>query len=170
MVNKGTVYTPELLKSHKKYEIFNKVANNLSFLEVVGWKNPPNISGPYMAGREIVFYNTKDDLMCVFTYFPLHALKKEELHSDILIREIKSYVFDNVQKSNLNITECLNYDELLEYKTLTTRYSSYSKDILKIVNSFDEYRWEIVPWTDDKNKITTEQILMEKENIGENNY
>lgn len=146
MTNRGTVYSETLLNSHKKYDVFKRVTSAEGFVKISDWGTMPDgITGPYLNNREIIFYNNKDNLMCVFTYFPLHALKEYELCSDVLIREIKSYVFDNVDSSTEpNIIQEISLKDLLKYKSLTTRFSVNSSKIFKIVRQYDMWAWEIV--------------------------
>lgn len=165
MTNRGTVYSEFLLNSHKKFDVFKRVTSVDGFVKITDWGTlPDGVIGPFLNNREIVFYNTKENLMCVFTYFPLHALKDHELASDVLIREIKSYVFDNVESSvTPKVIQEISLNDLLKYKSLTTRFSVNSKKIFKIVRQYDEYRWEFVDKdNEDRFETTENHILMEE--------
>lgn len=121
--------------------------------------NDEEIEGPYLSGREIIFYNNVKQLLLVFTYFPFHNIKNIN-YSDVLIREIKSYVFDNFPKDvfdkyikNVYIASekpDINISDVMSNKILTTRFSKNSNEILRLVKINDMYQWEFVFKTEQK--------------------
>jgi hypothetical protein len=115
------------------------------FIYVENWPCPDNIRGPYLNGKEIIFYNDLEKVMLIFTYFPLHALQPHEKNSSILVEELKSLVIDNVDfTKNPEIEYSLDLNEIMKHNTLTTRYSKNSNEIFKLVRIYDEYRWEFI--------------------------
>ena len=107
----------------------------------------------YLSERMIIFYNTNTNLMIAFTYFPLHNLKTSVIAkcgiSDILVREIKSYVFDNVSPEKFEelvsskVVSEMAHEDILK-PVLTTRYSRNYDEILKLVKfGSNMYQWEL---------------------------
>lgn len=156
MRNQGTVYSEDVFSSHKKYGILKTVTSAPGFFKIAGWSCPEGISGPYLVGREIIFYNNKEKLLLIFTYFPLHAIEVDS-RNDILVRELKSYVFDNVTPfENMNIFEEIELEDIMRHNSLTTRFSSNPNEILKIVRIYDEHRWEFLTKT--SNKLNNREV------------
>lgn len=150
MKNLKTIYTDELLESHRKYNIYKNIIENLNFIKVDGWEGKPdNVVGPYLNNRELYFFHKDTDITCVCTYFPLHSLKKNEINNRI-IREIKFYVFDNFNLLNqcpdmVNVVSTLKMEDLKSHRSLTTRYTIHSKNIFKISKTkTDKYHWNFI--------------------------
>lgn len=135
----------------KKENALKKIVDANSFLEISNWDTGYDfVQGPFLSDREIIFYNDKSNLLLVFTYYPLHnVVKNKNVISDVLVRELKSYVYDNVPSElakniKSNVTKTINFNDLMDNKTLTSRFTSDDRDIIRIINIFDNYFWEII--------------------------
>ncbi len=158
MNNQRTVYNEDLLNSHKKYAILKQVTEAEEVFSIKGWDNPTGIVGPFLYRREIIFYNTIEKLLLIFTHFPIHSLKLNE-RSDIMIREIKSYVYDNIEFEIPKIFKEIDINDITKFNTLTTRFSTDGKEILKIIRIYDEYRWEFISKNLDKKIFACDDSL-----------
>lgn len=155
----------------KKGIVLNKLLSSNKFYFIEGYLNEcsadvrNNIVGPFVNGRELYFYHRTNNIMVAFTYYPIHNLKNENVElSDVLIKEIKAYVFDNVpdyiysELFNLDTVINYNIEDIYKYNTLTTRYNDNPDDIFKIVKVYNnDYQWEFIKKSDNfTNDVTNE--------------
>lgn len=146
------------LLSNKEYCYIPDFFDAFAIKDIQESNDFQSIEGPYLNGREILFFLHNENLLLAFTYFPFHNIKKVNF-SDVLIREIKSYVFDNFSLDNfikyvrtpyLNNKHDISLSNVMENKILTTRYSKNNNEILRLVKINDMYQWEFVFKTDNK--------------------
>lgn len=143
MKNQGTIYNDELFNSHKKFEILKSTLKSNEMFFIDGWSTPNGIIGPYLINREIIFFNKIEKLLLIFTHFPIHSINPCD-RSDVMIREIKSYVYDNIEWVTPPNINKINYNDLFKHQTYTTRFSNNSNEILKVIKIYDEYRWQFL--------------------------
>lgn len=155
--------------TEKKALVLERILDSDEFVFFADWPYPffdvktkdcgPDdvvVYGPYVSGKEIVFYFPNNQLLLVFTYFPLDRVFSvtNETHAkginyvdDNTVREIKSYVYDNVSLEDFDkivtvkSTKDISFLEFKKYPILTTRYSSSSDELFKIVQN---YSWDFV--------------------------
>ena len=145
-----------------KYNIIN-FNNKDKDLKIIFDEKQDLLTGPFLADKFIVFYYSPEKLMLVFTYFPIHILEKKNGLSDDIVRELKSYVYDNVSKESFDemvsskIDKEIDIETLESPKSITARYSTNRNKIMKISNVFGNFNWSVVFKKSNKNNETKEE-------------
>lgn len=144
---------------YKKGVIYNNLFRTTSFCSITNWHseflNDIGVNGPYISDRQIYFYNLRNNLLAAFSYFPFHNLVNQEgALSDLLVREINFYVFDNVSIENFyrifsdKTEEEIDYKAIECHRSLSTRYSNVTNDIVRIIKYNNNYHWQFITLPD----------------------
>lgn len=141
----------------KKNTFLSNVLSSDNFVFVDNWfqangldELESEIAGPILSGREILFFHKTEKLLLLFTYFPLHMIQVKAPLDDIVMRELKTYVYDNFPQEVFEgflekvVPESVDAEKALSEKSMTTRYSKNPDELIKVVNVLGNHQWSII--------------------------
>jgi hypothetical protein len=154
------------LNKHKiVMDLFVNHKNN-SFIQFKNYKYPNEVNevfeGPFIKGQYVLFYNKKKNILITFTFMPLRYNILDELYKDIVIRDLNSYVIDNVTNEQFEtyilnkVSSDFDFKEIIKQSTISLKlYLTKEKNnitILKLVKeTIDEkldkhpfYKWNLI--------------------------
>lgn len=139
---------------------------NSKFIEFENYKYPTDVNnlfeGPFIKGQYILFYNREKSILIVFTFMPLRYNILDELYKDIVIRDLNSYVIDNVTAEQFEtyildkVSSKFDFQEIIDQSTISLKlYLTKEKNnitILKLVKeTIDDkitkhpfYKWNLI--------------------------